>query len=120
MFSVNLLHDIHDTRLGGRGANPPQMIHLSLAHSFFLQSYNIWNNKTYHKNSIKRTHSYKRPYPIWMPKIAIPYLDAKNSHSCTPDREILHFTPCEKFLSHPRYLTPVAPCVQMFFLTLVV
>ena len=35
--------------------------------------------------------------------------------SCTPDREILHFTPCEKFLSHPRYLTPVAPCVQMFF-----
>ena len=36
-------------------------------------------------------------------------------YSCTPDREILRFTPCEKFLSHPRYLTPVAPCVQMFF-----
>ena len=35
--------------------------------------------------------------------------------SCIPDREILHFTPCEKFLSHPRYLTPVAPCVQVFF-----
>ena len=34
--------------------------------------------------------------------------------SCTPDREILHFTPYEKFLSHPRYLTPVVPCVQMF------
>ena len=34
---------------------------------------------------------------------------------CTADREILHFTPCEKFLSHPRYLTPVAPCVQVFF-----
>ena len=39
----------------------------------------------------------------------------RNIHSCTPDREILHFTPCGKFLSHPRYLTPVAPCVQMFF-----
>ena len=35
--------------------------------------------------------------------------------SCTPDREIQRFTPCEKFLSHPRYLTPVAPCVQVFF-----
>ena len=35
--------------------------------------------------------------------------------SCTPDREILRFTPCEKFLSHPRYLTPVALCVQVFF-----
>ena len=47
--------------------------------------------------------------------------DQKNSFrgykalSCTPDREILHFTPCEKFLSHPRYLAPVAPCVQIFF-----
>ena len=39
----------------------------------------------------------------------------KMTFSCTPDREILHFTPCEKFLSHPRYLTPVASCVQMFF-----
>ena len=39
----------------------------------------------------------------------------KNYYSCTPDREILRFTPCEKFLSHPRYLTPVAPCVQVFF-----
>ena len=38
-----------------------------------------------------------------------------SSFSCTPDREIQRFTPCEKFLSHPRYLTPVAPCVQMFF-----
>ena len=35
--------------------------------------------------------------------------------SCTSDREILRFSPCEKFLSHPRYLTPVAPCVQVFF-----
>ena len=36
-------------------------------------------------------------------------------YSCTQDREILRFIPCEKFLSHPRYLTPVAPCVQVFF-----
>ena len=36
-------------------------------------------------------------------------------YSCTPDREILRFTPCEKFLSHPRYLTPVAPYVHVFF-----
>ena len=35
--------------------------------------------------------------------------------SCTPDREILRFTPCEKLLSHPCYLTPVATCIQMFF-----
>ena len=38
--------------------------------------------------------------------------------SCTPDREILRFTPCEKFLSHPRYRTPVAPCVQVFFFSI--
>ena len=42
-------------------------------------------------------------------------LDKLKSFSCTPDREILRFTPCEKFLSHPRYLTLVAPCVKVFF-----
>ena len=40
--------------------------------------------------------------------------------SCTPDREILHFTPCEKFLSHPRYLTRSHIAFKYSFLTLVV
>ena len=39
----------------------------------------------------------------------------RKSITCTPDREILRSSPCEKFLSHPRHLTPVAPCVQLFF-----
>ena len=38
-----------------------------------------------------------------------------NTFSCTPDREILRFTPCKKFLSHPCYLTPGSFCVQVFF-----
>ena len=42
------------------------------------------------------------------------------SLSCTPDREIQRFTPCEKFLSHPRYLTPSHAAFKCSFLTLVV
>ena len=38
----------------------------------------------------------------------------EKQNSCTPDREILRFTPCEKYLSQSRYLTPVALCVQVF------
>ena len=34
--------------------------------------------------------------------------------TCTPDREILRFTPCEKFLSHPCYLTQGSPCIQVY------
>ena len=30
-------------------------------------------------------------------------------------REILRFTLCEKFLSHPCYFTPGSPCIQVFF-----
>ena len=41
--------------------------------------------------------------------------DGKMAFSLTPYREIQLFTPCEKFLSHPRYLTTVAHCVQVFF-----
>ena len=40
--------------------------------------------------------------------------------SCTPDREIQRFTPCEKFLSHPRYLTPSHAAFKCSFLTFVV
>ena len=47
--------------------------------------------------------------------ISLTFHTCSNHISCTPDREILRFTPCEKFLSHPRYLTPVAPCIQVFF-----
>ena len=39
----------------------------------------------------------------------------ENNLSCMSDREILCFRPCEKFLSHPRYLTPGSFCVQVFF-----
>ena len=42
------------------------------------------------------------------------------SCSCTPDREIQRFTPREKFLSHPRYLTPSHAAFKCSFLTLVV
>ena len=41
----------------------------------------------------------------------------EKSVSCTPDREILCFTLCEKFLSHPCYLTPGVPACTCLFNT---
>ena len=51
-------------------------------------------------------------WPVMTEKLfSLPLTKVDIDFSCTPDTEILRFTPCEPFLSHPR-----RTCVHVFYL----